>query len=67
MKQRGQVKGSGLTLELRVGQAVCLRGFGGVDSEKITLILEQKSGQVARMRIQAGPSVKVGRPEEAVA
>ncbi len=54
----------GLVLDLRVGESVCLRGSGGVDSEKIVLILEQKNGHKARFRIQADPSVKVGRPEK---
>ena len=57
----------GLVLDLRVGEAVCLRGAGGVDSEKIVLILEQKSGHKARFRIQADPSIKVGRPEKSAA
>jgi hypothetical protein len=54
----------GLVLEIREGEAVCLRGVGGVDSEKIVLILESKDGRKARVRIQASPSVRVGRPEK---
>jgi len=60
-------KQSGLVLDMRVGEAVCLRGVNGVDSEKIVLILEQKAGRKARVRIQASPSVKVGKPEKQVA
>jgi len=60
-------KQSGLVLDMRVGEAVCLRGVNGVDSEKIVLILEQKDGRKARVRIQASPSVKVGKPEKQVA
>jgi hypothetical protein len=52
---------------MRVGESVCLRGVNGVDSEKIVLILEQKDGRKARVRIQAGQSVKVGKPEKQVA
>jgi hypothetical protein len=58
---------SGLVLDMRVGEAVCLRGMNGVDSEKIVLILEQKDGRKARVRIQAAQSVKVGKPEKQVA
>ena len=58
---------SGLVLDMRVGESVCLRGVNGVDSEKIVLILEQKDGRKARVRIQAGQSVKVGKPEKQVA
>ncbi|XVJ69940.1 MAG: hypothetical protein HEQ39_09975 [Rhizobacter sp.] len=54
----------GLLMEIRVGEQICLRGPGGVDSEKIYLILESKDGRKARLRIQAGPSVKVGKPEK---
>lgn len=54
----------GLVLEMRVGETITLRGPGGVDSEKIVLILEQKDGRKARLRIQAGQSVKVGKPEK---
>jgi hypothetical protein len=54
----------GMVLELRVGEAICLRGVNGVDSEKIVLILESKDGRKARVRIQASQSVKVGKPEK---
>lgn len=54
----------GLVLEMRVGEMVTLRGPGGVDSEKIVLILEQKDGRKARLRITASPTVKVGKPEK---
>lgn len=57
----------GLVLDMRVGEAVCLRGLNGVDSEKIVLILESKDGRKARVRIQAGQSVKVGKPEKQAA
>jgi hypothetical protein len=49
---------------MRVGEAICLRGINGVDSEKIVLILESKDGRKARVRIQASQSVKVGKPEK---
>lgn len=54
---------SGLVVELSAGQAITLRGANGVDSEKIVLILEQKDGRKARLRIQACANVKVGKPE----
>jgi len=53
-----------MVLELRVGEAICLRGLNGVDSEKIVLILESKDGRKARVRIQASQSVRVGKPEK---
>lgn len=53
---------SGLVLEIREGEAVCLRGINGVDSEKIVLILESKDGRKARVRIQASASVRVSKP-----
>lgn len=55
---------SGLVLEMREGEAICLRGINGVDSEKIVLILESKDGRKARVRIQASQSVRVGKPEK---
>lgn len=54
----------GLVLEIREGEAVCLRGINGVDSERIVLILESKDGRKARVRIQASQSVRVGKPEK---
>lgn len=55
---------SGLVVELSAGQMITLRGQNGVDSEKIVLILEQKDGRKARLRIQACSTVKVGKPEK---
>jgi hypothetical protein len=55
---------SGLVMEMRVGESICLRGINGVDSEKIVLILESKDGRKARVRIQASQSVRVDRPEK---
>jgi hypothetical protein len=57
-------KHSGLVLEMRVGEAISLRGPNGLDSEKVVLILESKDGRKARLRIQASPTVKVGRLEK---
>lgn len=54
----------GLVLEMRVGEAVTLRGPHGVDSDRIILILDQKDGRKARLRIVADPTVKVGKPEK---
>lgn len=53
----------GIVVEIREGETICLRGINGVDSEKIVLILESKDGRKARVRIQASPSVRVGKPE----
>lgn len=55
---------AGLVLDMRVGEAICLRGPNGLDSEKIVLILESKDGRKARVRIQASQSVRVGKPEK---
>jgi len=55
---------SGLIMEMRVGESICLRGINGVDSEKIVLILESKDGRKARVRIQASQSVRVDRQEK---
>jgi hypothetical protein len=55
---------SGLVMEMRVGESICLRGINGVDSEKIVLILESKDGRKARVRIQASQSVRVDRPDK---
>ena len=57
-------KTPGLVLDMRVGEAICLRGVGALDSEKIVVILESKDGRKARVRIQASPSVRVGRPDK---
>lgn len=54
----------GLCLEMRVGEQVTLRGANGVDSDRIVLILDQKDGRKARLRIVASPTVKVGKPEK---
>lgn len=54
----------GLAVDMRVGEAILLRSSSGVDSEKIVLILEQKGGRKARLRIQASSSIKVEWPEK---
>jgi hypothetical protein len=54
----------GLVLEIRAGEMITLRGINGIDSEKIVLILEHKDGRKARLRIQADPTIKVGKPEK---
>lgn len=58
---------AGLVLEMRSGERVVLRNVGGVDSESVTVILEKKDGQTARIRFQASPAVKIGRPEKLAA
>lgn len=59
--------GAGLVLEMRAGESVVLRSLGGVDSESVTVILEKKDGQTARIRFQAPPSVRIGKPEKLTA
>ena len=58
---------AGLVLEMRSGERVVLRNVGGVDSENVTVILEKKDGQTARIRFQASPAVKIGKPEKLAA
>lgn len=58
---------SGLVLEMRAGERVVLRNVGGVDSESVTVILEKKDGQTARIRFQASPAVRIGKPEKLAA
>lgn len=58
---------AGLVLEMRSGERVVLRNVGGVDSESVTVILEKKDGQTARIRFQASPAVKIGKPEKLAA
>lgn len=58
---------AGLVLEMRSGERVVLRNVGGVDSETVTVILEKKDGQTARLRFQASPAVKIGKPEKLAA
>jgi len=58
---------AGLVLEMRAGERVVLRNVGGVDSESVTVILEKKDGQTARIRFQASPAVRIGKPEKLAA
>lgn len=46
----------GLSLEMKVGERLLL------DSGRIAIILEQKTGQRARIRVEAEPTVKIGSP-----
>lgn len=55
--------GESLALDLVVDATVLLRPC--LDMRKIRLTLESKHGQIARVRVQADESVKVGRPEPA--
>ena len=50
----------GLSLDLRVGERLLL------DSGRIAITLEQKNGQRVRIRVEAGPSVKIGSPQPIV-
>lgn len=61
--------GGGFSVDLGVDSCVELtlageeKSAAPVDSLKITVTLEQKSGQKARLRIQAPPQVRITRPE----
>lgn len=58
-------KGRGLLMDVREGETVRFTlKSGAVDSGEILVTLESKSGRVARMRVQAGDAVTVGRPEK---
>ena len=50
---------NGVVVEIKVGESVTLRRG---NDEPITLIVEPKSGQRARLRIQASEDVQIGRP-----
>lgn len=58
---------AGLVLEMRAGEQVVLSRVGSVDSERVIVILEKKDGQTARIRFQASPSVRIGKPEKLAA
>lgn len=48
-------------MDVLVGESVRLRS---VDNSEITITLERKSGQRARLRISAPADVQIRRPEE---
>lgn len=52
-----------MTVDVIPGQAVRLSG-GSLDSGEIVITLEQKSGQRARLRVEAGSDVKIKRPSQ---
>lgn len=54
----------GIAVDLCVEERVVLRH--PVDNTEIVLTLEHKSGQKARLRIQAPSSIQIGRPDRAV-
>ena len=58
----GMPRKEGVCIELQSGEELHL-DFPArrLDSEKITITLEQKSGQRARLRIDADASVTIGR------
>lgn len=73
MSNIARPKKKGLVVQLKVGESIPL-DLGvdepislqpGVDIKKIRLTLEFKQGQVARLRVEADESVRVGRPEHA--
>jgi len=52
-----------MTVDVAPGQAVRLSGVS-LDSGEIVITLEQKSGQRARLRVEAGADVKIRRPPQ---
>lgn len=57
-----RLQGEGVCIELLVGEVLDILIPGRkIDSEKICITLEQKSGQRARLRIKADESVTIGR------
>jgi hypothetical protein len=55
---------SGIAVDLAVEERVVLTD--PVDNRQITLTLEHKSGQRARLRIEAPSDIRIGRPDRAV-
>ena len=60
-------KRDGVAMDLREGDTVRLELPAGaaVDSGRIVITLEAKTGRKARLRIQADDSVRIARPEKA--
>jgi len=58
------MSGRGIAVDLSVEERVTLRN--PVDNQEITLTLERKSGQKARVRIEAPANIRIGRPDRAV-
>lgn len=64
-------KRKGLVINMRVGESIPLDMAPNdsisvdpsVDIRKLRITLEHKQGQIARLRLEASPSVKVGKPE----
>lgn len=52
-----------MTVDITPGQALRLSGVS-LDSGEIVITLEQKSGQRARLRVEAGADVKIKRPSQ---
>ena len=52
--------GDSLVLDMNQDASILL--VPGVDIRKVRLTLESKTGQVARVRVQADESIKVQRP-----
>lgn len=65
-----RTKRPGMLVDLKVGDSLVLDMnqdatillVPGVDIRKVRLTLESKTGQVARVRVQADESIKVQRP-----
>lgn len=68
-----RTKRPGMLVDLKVGDSLVLDMkqdatillAPGVDIRKVRLTLESKTGQVARVRVQADESVRVQRPQPA--
>jgi len=57
-------KGSGIFIDVRVGDSVDLDVPAGVDSARITITLDSKDGRKGRLRIKANDNVRIVRPEK---
>lgn len=68
-----RTKRPGMVVDLKVGDSLMLDMtqdasillLPGIDIRKVRLTLESKTGQVARVRVQADESIKVQRPQPA--
>lgn len=53
----------GAFFDMKVGGSLTFR-IGGVDSQKITLTLHRKHGQIARVQVLAPESVRIEKPDK---
>lgn len=55
----------GVAMDVRVRETLHLdvNGAAGAPQQRIEITVEEKSGQVARLRIRAGDDVRIVRPQ----